>query len=122
MRYFHNPLRVPWSLAPICRGSSSLTTRSWRNFRIRRSTGLSSFSSSFRAAGSNSIFQAIAPHYFVEGDRLGAPRADGRQTLLGEVDVFQILQMLENRFASVVGLGAPRALGETVEAFFDGFG
>src|SRR4029077_15436333 len=93
-----------------------------RNFRIRFSTGFLWFLNSFRAAGSNSNFPALAPYYFFEGDRLGAPRANGRQALLGEVDVFQIVQMLEDGFAGVVSFGASGALGEAVEAFFDGFG
>jgi hypothetical protein len=42
--------------------------------------------------------------------------------LLGEVDVFQIVQMVEDGLAGVVSLGASGALGEAVEAFFDGFG
>jgi hypothetical protein len=41
------------------------------------------------------------------------------QSLLCEVDVFQIIQMSEDGFAGVVSLGAAVRLGE---AFFDGFG
>jgi hypothetical protein len=93
-----------------------------RNFTIRRSTVLSSFSSSFMAAGSNSIFHAMAPHYFFKRDRFGAPRPDFRQALLGEIDVFEIFEMLENGFPGVIGLGASGALGQALEAFFDGCG
>src|SRR5271157_2261764 len=96
--------------------------RSWRNFRIRCSTGLSSFFNSLSAARSNSIFQAIAPHYFFEWDGLAASRAHVRQALFGEVDIFQIVEMLEDGFAGVVCLGASGALGEAVEALFDLFG
>src|ERR1700692_2162105 len=93
---------------------------------MRRATGLSSLSSSLCAAGSNSIVhfcvEAIAAHHFVEWDRPAAARAHSFQPLLGEVNVFEFLEVLKDRLASVVSLGAASALGETPKAFFDGFG
>ena len=62
----------------------------------------------------------MAAHYFFEGDRLCAPGANVRQALFGEVDVFKVVEVLEDCFARVIGFGASGALGEAVEAFFDG--
>src|ERR1700687_3999366 len=119
MRYFQNSLRVPWSLAPIFRGSSSFPTRWWRNFRMRRATG---FSSSFSAARSNSIFPAIEPPQFLDWHGPAASRAHCLQPFFRQVDVFELIYMLEDGFAGVVRFGAPGPLGEVVEAFFDSFG
>ncbi len=35
------------------------------------------------------------------------------------MDVFQIVQIFENRRASIVGLGAPSFTGKLIEPFFD---
>jgi hypothetical protein len=89
---------------------------------MRRATGLSSSSSCLWAFGETSTFQAIAAHYFFEGNRLAATGADFCQCLLREVDVFQVVQILQDGFTGVVSLGASGAFGEAFEAFFDGFG
>ena len=84
---------------------------------------MSSRSSSFCAAGSNSIvhfgFKAIAAHYFFEWNGTNASGADLGETLLGEIDVFEVFEVLQDRFAGVVSFGAAGALGEAVEAFLD---
>jgi hypothetical protein len=41
------------------------------------------------------------------------------ETLGGEIDVFQIVQVLENRLAGVEGFGAAGSFGEEGEAVFD---
>ena len=84
----------------------------------RQKAGLTRFGGGIR----NSAFHPDATHYFFEGDRLGAAGANGREALLGEVAVFKIVQVLEYRYAGVESLGATGALGEAVEAFFDGCG
>src|SRR5260370_11523559 len=90
---------------------------------MRRAMGLSSPSSSFCAAGSNSIvlfgLKAIAAHYFFEWDGTNPPGTNLCETLLGEVDIFEIIQVLKNGFASIVCFGAASAFGEAPEAFLD---
>src|SRR5262249_34562044 len=106
----------------MARGSSNLATRSCRNLRMRSETDLSSFSSSRRAAGSNSICQAMLPHDFFERDRLHAAGLDLFHSLLGQINVFQVFKILKDGLTSVVGLSAPSAFGEPGKAFFDAFG
>jgi len=86
---------------------------------MRREIGLSSFSSCLSAVRAISTFHAIAPHYFFKRNRLAASRAHFFQCLLSEVDVFEIVQVLEDCFAGVVGFGAAGALGKAVKALFD---
>ncbi len=90
---------------------------------MRRAIGLSSPSSSFCAAGSNSVLhfglKAIAAHNFFEWDGTNPACANLCETLLGEVDVFEFLQVLEDSFASVVCFSAAGALGETSETFLN---
>src|SRR5580658_11376872 len=90
---------------------------------MRRAMGLSSPSSSFCAAGSNSIFhfgfKAIAAHYFFEWNGANSAGTNLGETLLGEVDVFEVFDVLEDRFAGVVSFGAAGTFGEPSEALFD---
>jgi|HubBroStandDraft_5_1064220.scaffolds.fasta_scaffold44397_4 hypothetical protein len=90
---------------------------------MRRAIELSSPLSSFCAAGSNSIFhfglKAIAPHYFFEGDGANPAGTNLCKTLLGEIDVFEVFEVLKDGFAGVVSLGAAGALGEPIKALFD---
>jgi hypothetical protein len=90
---------------------------------MRRAMSLSRLSSSFCAAGSNSIFhfglEAIAAHHFFEWDGTNPAGTNLCETLLGEVDIFELLEVLKDGFASVVCFGAAGALGEASEAFFD---
>ena len=46
--------------------------------------------------------------------------ADAFQRAFGQIQVFEVLQVFEDGFAGVVGLGAPGAPGELLQAFFDG--
>src|SRR5580658_512775 len=103
----------------MVRGSSSTATRSRKNFRIRPDTDLSSFSSSRRASGSNSMVQAMLAHNFFERNGVYPARFNRFHSLLGQINVFQIIKMLQNGLTGVVSLGAPGFLGEASEAFFD---
>src|SRR6185295_8764081 len=47
--------------------------------------------------------------------------SDAVENALGQVEVFQILQMFEDGFASVESLSPPRAPGELFKALFDGW-
>src|ERR1700690_2499686 len=100
----------------MVRGSSSFSMGSWRNLRIRRETDLSSLFSCLSAVGEISTFHAIAPHYFFKRDGLAPPRANIFQCLLRQVDVFQIIQILEDSFTRIIGFSPARPLGEGVEA------
>ena len=90
---------------------------------MRRAVGLSSPSSSFCAAGSNSIvhfgLEAIAAHYFFEWNGANPSGTNFCETLFGKIDVFEVFEVLKDRFTRVVSLGAAGALGEAIEAFFD---
>ena len=66
--------------------------------------------------------EAIAVHYFFEWEGAAAARAHGLQALLGEVNGFELFEMLQDRFASVVSLGASSSFGEMPEAFLDFLG
>src|ERR1700733_5229967 len=103
----------------MTRGSSSKATLSRRNFRIRSETGWSSFSSSRRASGANSILQAMLAHNFLEWNGLYPAGFNRLHSLLGEVDVFELIQVLEDGFARVIGFSAAGALGEAGETLFD---
>jgi len=41
---------------------------------------------------------------------------------LGEIEIFEIIEVLEDGFADVEGLSAPGAAGEFFNAFFDRWG
>jgi len=64
----------------------------------------------------------MASHYFFKRNGPGAARAYGFKPLFGNVNIFQFIEMLYDRFAGVICLGTPGAFGETSEAFFDFFG
>jgi hypothetical protein len=88
--------------------------------------GLSSFSSSFCAAGSNSIvhfgFETIAAHHFFKWDGTNASGANLCEALLGEVDILKLFKVLKDGFTGVICLGAPCPFGESVKALLDAFG
>ena len=91
----------PCNLSPIFWGSSSFSIRLRRNLRIRLAIGLSSFRSCLRALLESSMFQAIEPHHF-PAERSCFVRSGSLPAPFGEVDVFQVIQILKDRFASVV--------------------
>jgi hypothetical protein len=63
--------------------------------------------------------KAIAAHYFFEWDGTDPPSANLYETLLGKVDILEVIQVLKDSFASVVCFGTASAFGETAEALFD---
>ncbi len=63
----------------------------------------------------------MLPHDFLKGYRLYPAGLDLFHSLLGQIDVFQVLKMLKDGLTGVVGLGAPSALGEAGKALFDFF-
>lgn len=67
----------------------------------------------------DSTFHSKTRHDFFEGDWPTAACAHSFQAFLGKIDVFQIVQILQDGFACVVGLRAAGALGQAVEALFD---
>jgi hypothetical protein len=52
--------------------------------------------------------------------RLSSPEI--RQTFISYLDVFYILEVLDDGSPDVVGFGAPRALRETLKTLFNFFG
>src|SRR5205823_618851 len=74
--------------------------------------------SSFAAAGTNSIFHAMLQHA-LERDRPDAAGAMLFQTLLAEIDVFEIGEMLLDRLTGVVRLGTPGRFRELFQPFLD---
>ena len=90
---------------------------------MRRAIELSSPLSSFCAAGSNSIFhfglKAIAPHYFFEGDGANPAGTNLCKTLLGEIDVFEVFEVLKDCLTGIVSLGTTSTFGEPLKAFLD---
>src|SRR5690606_10677477 len=105
----------------MLRGSSSVATRSDRNRMMRRAGSCPSLSSSFVAAGSKSIRQAMRLHHVAKRHRRGAAGADVRQTLFGEIDVFQIIDVFEDRFSRIERLGTPCRERERLKASFNVF-
>src|SRR6266478_5072306 len=99
-----------------------MATRSQRKFRMRRACRGSSLRRSRSTSTESSIFQGVTLYDVFErnGGRFGA--ADAVEGALGEIKVLKFVKMLEDRFADIKGLGASGALGEFLQAFFDGFG
>src|SRR5208282_3149035 len=104
----------------MLRGLSSLATRSWRNFRMRFACSLSSLPSSRSASAENSIFRAMALYHVLQRYGLFLAAAYLLQPRLGHVNVFEVLKMLQNRFAHVIRLGAPGSARQFFQPFLDG--
>jgi hypothetical protein len=64
----------------------------------------------------------MLPHDVLKGNRLYPAGLDLFHSLLGQINVFQILKILKDGLTSVVGLGAPSAFGKAGKALFDSFG
>src|SRR5262249_9539003 len=104
----------------MLRGSSSLATRSGRNFRMRLRCGASSLLSSPSAASDSSTAEAMTFHCVFERDGVFFTTADAFESAFGQIQVFQVLQMFEDGFADVISFGAAGAPGQFLQAFFDG--
>ena len=61
-------------------------------------------------------------HNFLKWNGLVFAAAYAFESALGEIQVFQLIQMLEDGLARVKALGAPRSAGEFLKPFFDRLG
>ncbi len=85
----------------LCCGSSLLSSRStWAD---------------------SSICQAMPLQCIFEWNGLLLPAADTFEGAFGSVEVFEIVQVLEDGLADIEGLRAAGAPGQFFEAFFDGW-
>ncbi len=66
-----------------------------------------------------SIFQAMPLQGIFEGNGLLFSGADTFEGAFGSVEVFEIVEVLQDRLADIEGLGAAGAPGQFFEAFFD---
>jgi hypothetical protein len=64
------------------------------------------------APGSTSIANATQFHHFPQLHGLAAASTTIGKPLLGEVNVFEIVEMLQDGFASIIALASPGALGK----------
>src|SRR5258707_3115294 len=74
------------------------------------------------ASTESSIFRGMALYDVFQWNSRRFATADAVEGALGEIKVLKLVKMLEDRFADIKGLGAPGALGELLQAPFDGFG
>src|SRR5258707_14005688 len=74
------------------------------------------------ASTESSIFRGMALYDVFQWNSRRFATADAVEGALGEVEILKLVKMLEDRFAEIKGLGAPGALGELLQAPFDGFG
>src|ERR1017187_5393343 len=121
-RYFQNsPSFEPRNASPMLRGSTSAATRSYKNRSMRRVTWGSSLSRSRLASLSNSTFQvAMLFHHFLKRHGVAAASAQILQPLFGDVDVFEIVEVIHQGLADVVAFGSPSVLCQLVKPLFDG--
>src|SRR5438270_9226417 len=103
----------------MLRGFFEGAMRCCRNFEMRTAIELSSASSCRRAASVNSIFQAKALSYFLEGVRFFFSRPDPFPNAFRLIKVLKILQVPQDRFPSIKGLCATGSPGQFVQAFFN---
>ncbi len=57
--------------------------------------------------------------YFGEGEGALLAGSDASQRTLSQIGVFQLIQVLEDRFSRIKGLCTPGAPGKCIETFFD---
>src|ERR1700730_17405641 len=104
----------------MLRGSSNLATRSWRKFRMRLACCASSLLNSRSAARENSIFQAMALHDVFKGNGVVLTIANTFQRTLGKINIFEVLQVLQDSLAGIEAFCASSAASKLLKAFFDG--
>ena len=73
--------------------------RSRRKRRTRPAACESSLASSRAAVRSNSIFHDMIAEQLVQGDRLAAAFSQIVQSVFGEINIFEIIEVTENRLA-----------------------
>ena len=81
----------------------------------------SSLLSSRSTWADSSICQAMPLQCIFEWNGLLLPAADTFEGAFGSVEVFEIVQVLEDGLADIEGLRAASAPGQFFEAFFDGW-
>src|SRR5713226_9912155 len=81
----------------------------------------SSLPSSRSTWAESSIFQAMPLQSIFQWNGLLFPAADAIQGALGHVQILEVVEVLNNGFAGVEGLGTAGAAGKFFEAFFDRF-
>ena len=82
----------------------------------------SSFSISPAAVADNSTRQGMLFQKVFEWDGLFLALLNAVEGFLGEIEILEIVEVFEDGFADVEGLGAAGAAGELFEPFFDGLG
>mgnify|MGYP006961546925 CR=1 FL=1 len=100
----------------MLRGLSSWATRSCKKAVMRLAIVLSSAASSFLAFSSNSIRQAKIALHFFQGVSAASASTDIDQSLLGEVEVFEVVQVFKDRFAGVEALRTVRSSCQRLKA------
>src|ERR1700674_2249472 len=80
----------------------------------------SSLLSSRSATGETSIFHAMTLHDFLKWNGVVLTLSNAFQGTLGEIQVFEILQVLQDSLAGVEALGAAGAAGKLLKTFLDG--
>jgi hypothetical protein len=78
--------------------------------------------SEVKAARSISILDAMPLHHVGERDGRATSGSQVLQPALGEVDVLEIVEVFQERFANVIALGPAREFGEPGEPLLDGRG
>jgi hypothetical protein len=58
-------------------------------------------------------------HHFSQRHGLAPTSPDIGKPLLGEIDVFEIVEMFQDGFASIIALASSRKLGKLVKSGFD---
>ena len=87
---------------------------------MRRACCASSLLSSRSAASDSSTLQAMTFHCLFEWDGTLRAAANPFQRALGQVQIFEIVQVFEDSFPRIERLGTPGAAGEPLQALFNG--
>src|ERR1700676_1061608 len=87
---------------------------------MRLACCVSSLLSSRSTSAESSTLYAMTFQGVLQRDGLLFTAADVFQRTFGQIHVLKILQVFEDGFTDIVGLGAPSAPGELLQAFFDG--
>jgi hypothetical protein len=82
---------------------------------------LSSLASSFSADAVNSIFQVKTLLHFIYGGHSLLATPDTFENLFGQVNVFEIIEMLHDGLADVVGFASARSFSQNVKPLANAF-
>src|SRR5579872_6973119 len=89
---------------------------------MRRELCESSLASSRSAEGETSIFQAMALHNFLKRYGLVFAAANAFERTLGQIQIFQLLQVLEDCLANIKAFCSPCAVCKSLKPFLDSLG